>query len=188
MYQRMKKINAVLGLLTIVLLIVHAAYNVFCYLTMYYNPVLKQAVSLPLMIAVCLHAVLGMSMVFLNRDGGDLRVYSEYNKETILQRISAALILPILFIHIKTFALMSSSAESGAKLPVILLILVEILFFGIVFTHISISFSRALITLGLLSDIDKKRRLDKFMYIFCALLFAICVIAIVRTQLFMFIK
>ena len=186
MYQRLKKTNAVLGLLTIVLLIAHAGYNVFCYMAMYYNPVLKQVFSLPLIIALCLHAVLGMSLVFVHSDGTDLTVYSGFNKETILQRISAALMFPLLLIHIKTFEFMGNAAKSGALFVILLLILIEILFFGIVFTHIATSFSRALITLGLLGDMDKKRRIDKAMRVICGLMMVISVIAVVRTQLIMF--
>ena len=83
---------------------------------------------------------------------------------------------------------MQSAAEAGAKAPIVLMILIEILFFGTVFTHAATSFSRALITLGLLTSPEKQRRLDKALRIICALMFVICVIVIVRTQLVMFMR
>ena len=62
----------------------------------------------------------------------------------------------------------------------------EILFFGVVYTHIAISFSRAFITLGMLDDMDKKHRIDKAMHVICGLMMLISVVAVVRTQLIMF--
>lgn len=188
MYEKLKKLNAVLGLLTIALLIAHAGYSAVSYIFMLYHPNVTKALSLPLLVIVCLHAILGMSLVFLHSDGTDLTAYPGYNKATIAQRVSAALIFPMLLLHIRTFALMSSAAEAGAKAPVVLLILVEVLFFGTIFTHIAVSFSRALITLGLLSSREKQRRIDKACIIICSVMFVFCVIAIVRTQLMMFMR
>ena len=38
---KLKKINAALGLLSIVALLLHLGYTVFAYITFYYNPTLK---------------------------------------------------------------------------------------------------------------------------------------------------
>ena len=186
MPEKLKKTNAVLGLLTIMLLFIHTGFNVFCYMTMFYDPVLKNIFSLPLIVVFCLHAVLGMSLVFMSSDGTGPALYPGYNKYTIAQRISAALLFPALLIHLRTFALMSTGAEAGNAAVIVLLIIVEILFFGTVFTHISVSFSRALITLGLLSSREKQRSIDKAMIMICAVFFIVSVIVVVRTQLIMF--
>ena len=188
MSEKLKRTNAVLGLLTVILLFIHTGFNVFCYMTMFYDPVLKSIFSLPLIVVFCLHAVLGMSLVFMNSDGTGLVLYPGYNKYTIAQRISAALLFPVLLIHLRTFAFMGTSAEAGNAVVIIILIIVEVLFFGTVFTHISVSFSRALITLGLLSSREKQRRIDKAMIIICAVFFIVSVIAVVRTQLIMFMR
>ena len=83
---KLKKINAVLAILSTVALFVHIAYTDFAYLTMYYNPFLKLLTSLPFMILTCLHAVCGMTSVFLQADGTRLDLYPEQNKKTIVQR------------------------------------------------------------------------------------------------------
>ena len=186
MSEKLKRTNAVLGLLTIILLFIHTGFNVFCYMTMFYDPVLKNVFSLPLIVVFCLHAVLGISLVFMSSDGTSPVLYPGYNKYTIAQRISAALLFPVLLIHLRTFAYMSTCAEAGIASVIVLLIMVEILFFGTVFTHISVSFSRALITLGLLSSREKQRRIDKAMITICAVFFVVSVIAVVRTQLILF--
>ena len=188
MSEKLKKANAVLGLLTVILLFIHSGFNVFCYITMFYDPILKNTFALPLMVVFCLHAVLGMSLVFMNSDGTSPVLYPGYNKYTIAQRISAALLFPVLLIHLRTFSFMSTCAEVGNAAAIIILIIVEVLFFGTVFTHISVSFSRALITLGLLSSREKQRSIDKAVIVICAVFFTVSVIAVVRTQLIMFMR
>ena len=44
---KMKKINAALGLLSIVFMLLHIGYTVYAYLTFYYNPFLKMVFSPP---------------------------------------------------------------------------------------------------------------------------------------------
>ena len=61
---KLKKINAVLALLSILLLLAHVGFSVFAYLTMYYNPILTLVFAWPFMITACLHAVCGMLTVF----------------------------------------------------------------------------------------------------------------------------
>ena len=121
----LKKSNAVLGLLSSIAVVVHMAYNCFCFLTFYYNPALKLVTSVPLMVLMCAHAICGMCAVFLLGDGTRLDLYPQKNKKTIIQRISAALIFPLLIVHLKTFEAMKSLSESGiwivrGDIPVIL--------------------------------------------------------------------
>lgn len=185
---KLKKTNALLGLLSIFLMILHISYSVFAYLTMYYNPVLKTVFSLPFIILVCLHAVSGMTTLFLQSDGGKISLYPKQNVKTILQRLSAALIFPFLILHLKTFSLMQASAEKGMKFFIVLLIVAELLFFGIVITHIAVSFSNGLITLGLLSSRKTQKIIDKTMYIIGAFAFIISAYAVIRGQAIMFLS
>ena len=182
----MKKTNAAVSLITILLLFVHTAYNTYCYLAFYYNPVLKIVLSIPLIVCVCIHAVLGMWSVFMNNDAAGADFYHQYNRETCIQRISAALIFPLLILHIKTYGFMTAAAVSSHRILLFLLIVSEVLFNLVVFTHTAVSFSRALITLGWLSSSESKRRIDRLMYIICLLLCIIASAAVIRGQLIMF--
>ena len=110
---RLKKINAALGLLSIVAMLLHIGYTVFAYLAFYYNPTLKLLTAVPFMVLVCLHAVCGMLTVFLQADGTRLDLYPKKNLRTILQRASAALMLPLLILHINPYGLLASTAEAG---------------------------------------------------------------------------
>ena len=96
----LKKTNAVLSLLTLLRMVIHIGYNVFAYLTFYYNPGLKMMTAYPFMICVCLHAVLGVFLVIAGGDGTGIRYYPGLNLTTVIQRTSAALILLLLVVHI----------------------------------------------------------------------------------------
>ena len=182
-----KKINAALGLLSIAAMLIHLVYTVFAYLTFYYNPFLKLLTAVPFMVLVCLHAICGMMTVFLQSDGTRLDLYPKQNLRTILQRVSAALILPLLILHINTFGLLQSAANAGQWLWFALLMLSQPLFYGTVLTHIAVSVTRAFITLGWLTSRERQKKIDRVIYILCAIAFVIAVFVVMRTQLAMFL-
>ena len=184
---KLKKCNAVLSLLATVLLLAHLGYSCFAYLTFYYNPLLTKLLAIPFMVIVCLHAVCGMSAVFLQSDGTRPDLYPVQNRATYLQRLSAALIFPLMILHINTFGLLQSSAEAGKTGFVLLLMLSGPLFFADILTHTAVSVSRALITLGILSSRDAQKRLDRVIYGIGAVAFAAASFTVVRGQIAMFL-
>ena len=184
---KIKKINAVLGLLTAVALLVHIGYTAYAYLAFYYNPALKLLTAVPFMVLACLHAILGMSAVFLQADGTRLDLYPKQNSRTILQRISAALILPMLILHINTYSLLRSAAEGGKWFFFALLMFSQPLFYGTVIAHISSSVTRAMITLGWITDRGKQKRIDRIVCVLWAAVFALVLFAVVKGQLAMFL-
>ena len=182
-----KKLNAALGLLSIVLLLAHVGYSVYAYLAMYYNPLLKQLTAYPFMVTASLHAVLGMIIVFTHADGSSLHLYPRQNLRTVLQRVSASLILPLLILHINTFGLLNQTSAAGQWFFFALLILGEILFFAVVITHVAVSLTPGLITLGRLSSPSARKRLDRALFLLGAAAFAFSVYAVLRGQLAMFV-
>ena len=155
---------------------------------MYYNPVLKYVFAVPFMVMACLHAICGMMTVFTQGDGTRMDLYPNQNMRTVLQRLSAALIFPLLILHLYTFTLMNNSATSGKIIYVILLIIAEVLFFATVITHVSVSITKAFITLGILSSKELMDKIDKVIYIVNAVVFVIAVVVIVRGQIIMFLS
>lgn len=184
---KLKKANAIVGLLAALFMLVHICYNVFCYLTFYYNPTLKMAVSLPVIVLVCVHAVLGMLTLFLSSDGTRLDDYPKQNRRIIFKRVSAALIFPLLIVHINSFNLMQQSAQAGNVALVVLLIVTEVLFFAIVLTHIATSLTAGFITLGLIESRETQTRLDLAIYVIGALAFAVSTYSIVSGHAVMFL-
>lgn len=183
----LKKTNAVLGLLSSIAVVVHLAYNCFCYLTYYYNPALKLVTSVPLMVLMCGHAICGMCAVFLLGDGTRLDLYPQKNRKTIIQRISAALIFPLLIVHLKTFEAMKSLSESGIWIGFALLMVLQLLFYVVITVHTSISFSKACITLGLLVDEKKVRLTDRIVALVMTALLLVTSFAVVKGELSMFV-
>lgn len=184
----MKKANALLSLITALLMMAHIGYTSYAYLTMYYNPFLTNLISYSFMVCVCLHAILGMMSVFLNSDGTKLNKYPGYNKATIVQRVTAALIFPLVFIHVNTFKYMQASAEAGRSWIIILLMVSEILLFATVLAHFAVSFSRALVILGWLKSAEKQKRIDKACIVICSLILVFASFAVVRGQIMMFMS
>jgi succinate dehydrogenase/fumarate reductase cytochrome b subunit len=140
------------------------------------------------MVMVCLHAICGMMTVFTQGDGTRMDLYPNQNMRTVLQRLSAALIFPFLILHLYTFTLMNNSATSGKIIYVILLIIAEVLFFATVITHVSVSITKAFITLGILCSKELMDKIDKVIYIVNAVVFVIAVVVIVRGQIIMFLS
>ena len=184
---KLKKLSAAAGLLAIVFMLVHIGYTVFAYLAFYYNPFLKVLTAVPFMVLTCVHAVCAMLSVFLQADGTRLNLYPKLNRRTVLQRVSAALILPLLILHINTYEMLRASAESGRWVRFALLQLSQVLFYAVVMTHIAVSASRGLITLGWLASPEKQKKIDRAVYILCAAAFVISSFVVLRTQILMFL-
>ena len=184
---KLKKINAALGLLSIAAILLHMGYTVYSYLTFYYNPTLKTLTAIPFMVVTCLHAVTGMLIVFTQSDGTRLDLYPRENARTILQRVSAALMLPLLILHINTFTLLQSSAKAGNWFWFTLLMISQPLFYAVVLSHIAVSVTRAFITLGWLTSRERQKRIDTAVYLFCAAAFVAATVIVIRTELTMFL-
>lgn len=185
---RLKKFSALTALLTMIALVVHIGYNVFAYLTFYYNPLAKMLTAAPILVFCCLHAVAGMCSVFLLGDGTRVDPYQKQNRRTVAQRVSAALIFPLLIVHLKTFDLLKSSAESGTWALFVLTLCAQLAFYLVTIIHVSTSFSRALITLGLLSNRETQAKIDRVVRIVCVCLFCVSAFVVTKGQLSMFLQ
>ncbi len=178
---RIKKANAVLSLFIIALLLIHMGYEFYSYLTFYYNPLVTKIISYGFAISVSVHVVLTIIIVTTRHDGSALRLYPKANIQTILQRASAAGILLLFPVHIKTGDLIAGHLVGE---PVLYLLLAaQLLFWCMVMTHIAVSFSRALITLGVLESIKKKLVIDRIVWILCAIAFAASAAIVIRVQM-----
>lgn len=182
----LKKLNAVLSLLTLLGVLVHVGYIVFAYLTFFYDPVLKKLTAYPFMIAFCLHALLGVVIVLTRGEVKGAGYYPSLNIKTVIQRVSAALMLLLLYFHICMFDLMSAASGQGLWPLWWFLVFLEIMFFAAVIAHISVSFTGALITLGWLSSMEIKKKTDRVAYILGTLIFILTVYAVVKGQIGLF--
>ena len=180
---KLKKCSAVAALISVVLFTVHIVYEIYASITFYYDPSLTKLLSILLIAPVCVHAVLGMSIVLLMSDGTDLTQYPRQNLRTILQRISAALFFPLLFLHVRTFEMLRSCVQSGQWAGFWMLIIAEVLFFADILTHSAVSLTRALITMGWLSSRETQEKIDRAVYIIGFLLFMAASVTVIRMQI-----
>ena len=128
---------------------------------------------------VLIHVVLCIVSYYPSRGVLNFHRYRKENWRLITQRISGIVILILLYPHMRVLHLIISGAtfSGGAKF---LVLVTEILFAGAAFLHLSVSFSRSMLTLGLL----KNDRMEKLVYyvtwIICGLLMVLTVAARIR--------
>ena len=185
---KLKRIDAVAGLLSAIALLVHIGYTAYAYLAFYYNPTLKLLTAVPFMVLACLHAVLGMSAVFLQGVGTRLDLYPKQNIRTIIQRIAAALILPLLILHLNTYSLLRACAEGGKWFFFAMLMISQSLFYGTVIAHVASSVTRGMITLGWITSRGRQKMIDRIIYVIWAAVFLLVTFAVVKGELAMFLK
>ena len=125
------------------------------------------------------HAALTLAIFFFVNGGTGPGRYGRQNLRVILQRASALVILALLHLHVKAFGFIVSGASlSGADKA--FLLITELLFFGAVSLHLGVSFSRSLITMGLLSSDTAEKRADRAAWAVSALLMAVSAAALVK--------
>ena len=86
-----------------------------------------------------------------------------------------------------TFSLLQGAATSEAWGVFALVIALQLAFYGTIAVHIALSFSRALITLGLLGSRETQKRLDRLVCASCAAAMLAAAVIVVRGQLSMFL-
>jgi hypothetical protein len=161
-----KKANAYLSLITTVLLLIHTGYTGISYIVMYYNPVMSKVTGYTLIGAITAHAVISLIILFVMHDSVSV-AYPGLNIRTVIQRICAALMILLLPVHIKSFDLLQRSVGG---IGYVLTEICQVLFFTAVFGHIAVSFSKSLITLGILKDNRLRKRIDLILAIICLIL------------------
>ena len=180
---KIKKANAIFALLTIVMLLVHGGYEVYAYINLIYNPGVTKVLSLMILVALIIHMILGMGIMMFANDGSELRKYPNLNKGTILQRASAIGIIAVLFGHLNAFEILNS--HIGGAFSLILVIIIQALFFGSAFLHVGISLTKAFITLGFLESLETKKKIDKVIWAVLAIAFVVIMIVMCKTYIFL---
>ena len=176
---RLKKINACFALLTIFLFFAHFIYQAVSYILFFYHPVVTKVLGYSLVGVMLLHAILACISVFGKHDSKSI-FYPGLNLQTLLQRVSMCAIACLLPLHIFSYPILQKTAGT------VLLYLFEgvmILFYASMFLHIAVSFSKALITFGLLSDNKKRKIMDVVMTVICVIGFVAVSFIITMTHL-----
>lgn len=128
---------------------------------------------------VLIHVVLCIVSYYPRRGILNFHRYRKANWRLITQRISGIVILILLYPHMRVLHLIISGASfsGGAKF---LVLVTEILFAGAAFLHLSVSFSRSMLTIGLLKNDRMEKLVDYVTWIICGLLMVLTVAARIR--------
>ena len=167
---KLKKFNAVVGLLIVLSLCGHAGTMGYSLWTGWYNyPVCKMLAKITVFLAAT-HVVVTLIEFFFFHDGSGFQ-YKKYNRATILQRVTAITMLVLLHVHIKAYA----HVVTGAVLTTAqtaFFCMTELLFFASALTHAAVSVSKAVTTLGLASSPRTIAVIDRIGYVIgaCAML------------------
>lgn len=173
-----KKINSFLSLITSVALFAHIAMACRTLATGWFHPVISNVIPGITACLVLFHAVLSICILIFVHDGSDLK-YAKNNVATILQRITAVLIIALLYFHLNAY----SHVVSGISLTTVqtvLHIITEFLFFAVVITHVAISIPKSVITLGLVSSESNVKLIERISYILGAVIMAAAGISMLR--------
>ncbi len=164
----LKKINAVLGLLLSAVCLTHVVAEVCNGLNHGSLASINQIIARICGTIAIFHVLISCFMIFISHEGKKMNQYPRENMSTLLQRLSGLLMIFFLFFHI---GLLQALADHQGQdlLFFILRTSAAILCYGTVFLHIALSFSRALITLGVLTSRDTKRRLDRILWVILGL-------------------
>ena len=173
-----KKWNARLSLFTMALLLIHELYQLYAYISFYYNPVLSKAFGYAVASGFVLHGILSAICIFALHDAKTV-AYKKLNFKTVLQRVSAVIILLLLPLHILSFSLLQSSVGSFVY---VIVESAQVVFYAALSCHVGLSFSNALVTLGRLEDKGKKRAIDRIVLIFWVMLALMMSIVITTTH------
>ena len=141
----LRKINAVLSLLSTILVFIHAILLGVWMITK--GAVEKVNTPLPwlLMWVVIAHAIISIVLGILGHKNAEKRKCKEYpklNLPTIMQRMSGICIIVFSALHIL-------GAVGVLKPPALVHAILPPLFFTIVLSHVAVSTSKAFITLGI---------------------------------------
>lgn len=164
---KLKKVNASMAFLVLLSLCGHAGTMCVSLWTGWYHFIIAKTCAYITVISLAFHVLISLIIFFFIHDGANLK-YKKDNKSTLLQRISALAMIVLLHVHMNAYSHMATG-EVLTTGKTLFFCLSELLFFAAVMTHVAVSFSKGLITLGIVSSAETIHKIDKAAYIICGL-------------------
>lgn len=166
----MRKVNAVISLISTILILVH---SIFYSVWMLFRAGFAKMSAYPsriLVVLMMVHAIISIVLAILGHKGAEKRKCNNYpkmNKQTYVQRISGILLILFIVLHI--------AGALNHFQPKILHAILHPLFFIIALTHVSVSTSKAFITLGI-GNAKFIKIIDIAIKIICGLTLIACIV------------
>ena len=178
----LKKTNAFLSIIIMILLIIHAGYESAAFCLMYYHPLLSKLTGYFIAGMIIAHAVISVIYLFVLHDSKSVS-YIKLNIRTVLQRICAILMMVLLPVHIYAFDILSLNIGNCWYVATEAL---QVTFYAAVVMHIAVSFDKSLITLGKLENEVTRHRLNIVVTAVCLLSFFLTCVITISTHIKMF--
>ena len=178
----LKKNNAILSLFTCLMLLIHVVYQAVAHLLFFYFPMVSKILGYAVLIPAVIHGVMSAISVLLLHDSRKI-MYKKANVRTYIQRICAVIIVVLLPAHLYSYAIHDITAGSALFYSGVS---IQIIFYGAIITHVSVSVSKALITLGMVGNMDKMHMIDRSLFVICAVLFIAVSIIVTGAEINMF--
>lgn len=160
----LRKINAVISIVITVLLLDHAIFHAVWMLAQGAIQKTQNPLSKILFCLMLVHAAMCITMAIRGNKGAEKRKCNEYankNAATMIQRVGGMLLIVFTVLHIAgAIGIMQPPPFVHAVLPP--------LFFAMALLHVAISFSKALITLGI-GNAKAVKIVDVAVKVICAL-------------------
>lgn len=175
----LKKINTICTWIIIGFLLGHLGTMSYSMLTGWYDYSVCKRLAHGTAAVVAIHVMISLILVFFYHDGADFSKYKKQNRRILLQRASGLIIIALVHLHTKAFGFIVTGMPLSVADKSFLLI-TEFLFFGSIFVHLGISFSRSLISMGMIRSDTVQKRVDCLLGILCVLLLVITMVALTR--------
>ena len=175
----LKKINTICSWIIIGFLLGHLGTMCYSMLTGWYDYSICKGLANGTAVVAAIHVMISLILMFFFHDGTDFSKYKAQNRRILLQRASGLVIIALLHLHTKAFGFIAA----GTALSVVdkcFILITEFLFFGSIFIHLGVSFSRSLISMGMIRSDAVQKRVDWLLGIFCGLLLVITMVALTR--------
>ena len=164
-----RKANAVISLICSCLILLHGGYDAIWMILRGKITTLPKPIAMLLVIFVVIHIILSIVTLIIGKDSKNTKLYKKENIKTIIQRVFGVLIVLLLVPHI--------IGMQNHLTPKILHSLIHPIFFLVVYGHTAISFSKALITLGI-GSAKFIKVVDILMSILCVIIFIASIIGL----------
>ena len=182
MMMNLKKNNAILSLFTCLMLLIHVVYQAVAHLMLFYYPIVSKILGYAVLIPAVIHGVMSAISVLFLHDSRKI-MYKKANARTYIQRICAVIIVVLLPAHLYSYAIHGITAGTALFYAATSL---QIIFYGAIITHVAVSVSKALITLGVIGNMDKMHMIDRSLFVICAVLFVAVSIIVTGAKMTLF--
>ena len=166
----LRKINAVISILIVLLFLDHSIFYAVVMLSRYRIPGTITVLPRLMLLLTAMHAILSIAMAVLAHKGTGKQKYNTYGKLnvlTMIQRFSGILMILLLIVHL-------AGANTHFQ-PQLLHAVLHPIFFAVVLIHLAISGSKAFITLGI-GNAKFVKVMDVMMRGLCCIIFIACVV------------